>query len=156
MASFCLVPSRYLSASVESSGSLLLVSNHTFWPLPCLVEEVFIPEPSSYLIVIRLQLFTYQCGLLKRCLPVLELLNVLGLGLWPNIIYKYVLLGLSTLHNVLKNWIKILVYNMQVFSIWKFCFECAITSYLLGLSDCPLGFKKEKIDVTLYRNITLL
>ena len=45
---------------------------------------------------------------------------------------------------------------MQVFSIWKFCFECAITSYVLGLSDCPLGFKKEKIDVTLHRNITLL
>ena len=42
MASLCLVPSRYLSLSVESFETLLWMSNRIFWPWLCLVEEAFI------------------------------------------------------------------------------------------------------------------
>ena len=44
MASLCLVPSWYLPSSVESSGTLLLMSDHIFWPQLCLAKKAFILE----------------------------------------------------------------------------------------------------------------
>ena len=108
MASLCPVPFGYLSSSVELSGMLLLVSDHTFWPRLCSAEEVFLLGQPSRMVMIRLHLFTYQHGFLRRCLPILGLLNVLGLGQGPNIylyiyiyIYRYAFLGLSPLHWIL-------------------------------------------------------
>ena len=42
MASLCLVPSGYLSSSVEPSEMLLLMLDRIFWPWLCLAEEAFI------------------------------------------------------------------------------------------------------------------
>ena len=104
MASLCPVPFGYLSSSVELSGTLLLVLDHTFWPRFCSVEEVFLLGQPSQMVMIRLHLFTYQHEFLRRCLPILGLLSVLGLGQGPNIyiyIYRCAFLGLSPLHWIL-------------------------------------------------------
>ena len=55
--------------------------------------------------MIRLQLFTYQCGLLERYLPVLELFNVPGLGPWPNIFTDMYSWAYHPYNNKYKRWI---------------------------------------------------
>ena len=60
MASLCPVPFGYLSSLVESSGTLLLVLDHTFYPRLYSVEEVFPLRQLSRMVMIKPHLFTYQ------------------------------------------------------------------------------------------------
>ena len=73
---------------------------HTSWPMSCLVKEAFLLGPPSWTFKTRPHSFIHYCGSQWQCLPILELLDVLGLGFQPNI-YTYILLGISSLQEEL-------------------------------------------------------